>query len=156
MLCLMHRTFGHSAFGGSAQLHVKACKCREWPGIRSRASQRDASANTPKWNAKLDPHWNATHDTSHKCAQVGDYAADKRVLQDLQHEAAVYEHLRAEQGVSVPRFVACGYIMDSTLYFIATELLGPSLDSAAAVEKTLELTALHALDRVHSCGVLHR
>ena len=106
---------------------------------------------------QLGPHWNVAHDASHKCAQVGDYAAEKRVLQDLQHEAAVYEHLRGEQGISVPRFVACGYIMDSTLYFIATELLGPSLDSvASAAGETLELTALRALDRVHACGVLHK
>ncbi|KAK9817423.1 hypothetical protein WJX74_000043 [Apatococcus lobatus] len=36
--------------------------------------------------------------------KVGDYAASKRSLADLQHEAAVYEHLHGEQGVSVPRF----------------------------------------------------
>lgn len=84
---------------------------------------------------------------------MGDYAASKRSLKELQHEAAVYEHLRGEQGVSVPRFVACGYIVDSTLYFLATELLGPSLESAG---DDLEPAALHALQRVHACGVLHR
>ena len=74
-------------------------------------------------------------------------------LKELQHEVAVYEHLRGEQGVSVPRFVACGYIVDSTLYFLATELLGPSLESAG---DDLEPAALHALQRIHACGVLHR
>lgn len=83
-----------------------------------------------------------------------DYAASQRTLQDLQHEAAVYEHLRGEQGISVPRFGACGYIIDSTLYFIAMELLGPSLYDTAAAEK-LQPAALRALNRVHACGVLH-
>lgn len=91
------------------------------------------------------------------CPQVGDYAANKHALHELQHEAAMYKHLRGEQGVSVPRFVACGFVRDSTMYFIATELLGPSLASLPLADgETLEATALHALQRVHACGVLHR
>ena len=102
-------------------------------------------------------HTGTAHDTCRTWAQVGDFAAHRRALPDLQHEAAVYEHLRGEQGVSVPRFVASGYILDSTLFFIATEMLGPPLDRVASVAgETLELAALRALDRVHACGVLHR
>lgn len=67
----------------------------------------------------------------------------------------MYQHLHWEQGVSVPRFVASGHITDSSLYFIAMELLGPSLGSPMAVEEDLEPAALHALARVHACGVLH-
>ena len=83
---------------------------------------------------------------------MGHYAAFKKSLPQLQHEAAVYEHLRAEQGISVPRFVAHGYILDSTFYFIATELLRP-LDAETIAEEGLEPAALHALQRVHACGV---
>ena len=106
-------------------------------------------------------HTGTAHDAcckfAFKWAQVGDFAAHKRCLADLQHEAAVYEHLREEQGVSVPRFVASGYILDSTLFFIATEMLGPPLDRVASVAgETLELAALRALVQVHACGVLHR
>lgn len=35
------------------------------------------------------------------CPQVGDYAANKHALHELQHEATMYKHLRGEQGVSV-------------------------------------------------------
>ena len=86
---------------------------------------------------------------------MGDYAACKRSLADLQHEAAVYEHLQWEQGISVPRFVACGHIVDSPLYFIATELLGPSLEYAMTTQEDCGRAALHALKRVQACGVLH-
>ncbi|KAK9822512.1 hypothetical protein WJX74_000027 [Apatococcus lobatus] len=87
--------------------------------------------------------------------QVGDCAASKRSLADLQHETAVYKHLRAEQGVSVPRLVARGYMIDSSLYFVATEPMGPSLELAPIAERNLEPAAMHALERVHACGVLH-
>ncbi|KAK9825621.1 hypothetical protein WJX74_010498 [Apatococcus lobatus] len=87
--------------------------------------------------------------------KVGDYAACKRSLAELRHEVSVYRHLPGEQGVSVPRFVACGHILDSSLYFIATELLGPSLEDAMTLDKDFEPAALHALERVHACGVLH-
>lgn len=79
------------------------------------------------------------------------------MLGDLQHEAAVYQHLLTEQGVSVPRCVASGYILDSTLYFVATELLGPTLDSAARASlPVLDRSALKALERVHARGILHK
>ncbi len=67
----------------------------------------------------------------------------------------MYKHLHGEQGISVPRFVACGHIKGSTLYFLATELLGPPLDSAVIAGEGLGPAALHALDRVHACHVLH-
>ncbi|KAK9848927.1 hypothetical protein WJX84_005389 [Apatococcus fuscideae] len=67
----------------------------------------------------------------------------------------VYEHLHEEQGVAIPRFVAQGHIIDSTFYFIATELMGPSLEFAVAGEEDLEPAAMRALERVHACGVLH-
>lgn len=100
----------------------------------------------PRWNPNIFRIWCG-------CAQVGDHAASKSSLAHLRHEAAMYEHLRGEQGVSVPRFVACGHILDSTLFFLATELLGPSLAMTAGED--LEPAALRALERVHARGILH-
>ncbi|KAK9816199.1 hypothetical protein WJX74_001896 [Apatococcus lobatus] len=55
----------------------------------------------------------------------------------------------------MPRLIARGHIIDSSLYFRATELLGPSLESAGTAAEDLEPAALRALERVHACGVLH-
>ncbi len=67
----------------------------------------------------------------------------------------MYKHLAREQGVSVPRLIAHGYILESSLYFVATELLGPSLESEMTTQPALEPEAMLALERVHACGVLH-
>ena len=67
----------------------------------------------------------------------------------------MYKHLRWEQGISVPRFVACGHIKGSTLYFLATELLGPPLDPAVTAGEDLGPAALDALQRVHARRVSH-
>ncbi len=67
----------------------------------------------------------------------------------------MYQHLAREQGVSVPRLIAHGYIREASLYFVATELLGPSLESEVTTQPALEPEAMRALERVHACGVLH-
>ncbi len=107
-------------------------------------------------SAKSDRQWtgSVTISSSCRCAQVGDYGAFWQSLPELRHEAAVYEHLRAEQGISVPCFVARGHIVDTSFYFIATELL-KQLNAEKIAEEGLEPAALHALERVHACGVLH-
>ncbi|KAK9800857.1 hypothetical protein WJX73_000580 [Symbiochloris irregularis] len=89
--------------------------------------------------------------------KIGDIAANKKALAELQHERNMYHQLAVEQGRCVPRLVASGFIEDSTLYFLATELLGTSLeDTEPEVADALEPAALRALERLHSHGVLHR
>ncbi|KAK9793447.1 hypothetical protein WJX73_007141 [Symbiochloris irregularis] len=89
--------------------------------------------------------------------KVADYAADHRSLADLQHEVAVYQHLHEEQGVSVPRFFAHGWIKQTTCYFLAVELLGPTLEDATETEHdAFQSAAIEALECIHARGVLHR
>ncbi|KAK9822550.1 hypothetical protein WJX74_003839 [Apatococcus lobatus] len=60
-----------------------------------------------------------------------------------------------EGRINGQRVAVKGHIIDSTFYFIATELMGPSLEFAVAGEEDLEPAAMRALERVHACGVLH-
>lgn len=66
--------------------------------------------------------------------------------------------MQAEQGTAVPYLVAHGYIADSTLYFIATQLMGPSLESIPAPSDDMvqfwEGGVLAVVDKVHARGVM--
>ena len=88
---------------------------------------------------------------------MADYAANHGSLTDLQHEIAVYQHLHEEQGVSVPRFFAHGWIKQTTCYFLAVELLGPTLEDATEADQdAFQSAAVEALECIHARGVLHR
>ena len=89
--------------------------------------------------------------------KVCDYGHRSSVLEEVQRECQMLDHLRDEQGQAVPRKVTQGFIAGSTCYFVATELLGESLQEAPSSEHAaLEQAALAALDKVHARGVLHR
>ncbi|CAL8469822.1 g9364 [Coccomyxa elongata] len=88
--------------------------------------------------------------------KVADYRGRFSKLKEVQEEVEMLDYLHAKQGQAVPRKIAQGYIVDSTCYFVATELLGETLRDAPPDEfPGLEEAALAALDRVHAAGVLH-
>lgn len=88
--------------------------------------------------------------------KVSDYGNRFSVLEELQQEVHILDHLRDEQGRAVPRKIAQGFIAESTCYFMATELLGETLlEASPAEDVALEQAALAALERVHARGVLH-
>ena len=75
----------------------------------------------------------------------------------LRHEASIYEHLRALQGVNIPRVLYAGWLYGDLLYGIVTEDCGDSwalLDKENISQPMCE-SAVLALEAVHACSVQH-
>ena len=88
---------------------------------------------------------------------MGDSGSNHGSLRELKHEVAVYRRLHQQQGVSVPRLFAHGWIKGTTCYFLALELLGPTLqDLSDADQDALQPSAIQALEQVHARGIWHR
>ncbi|KAM0433528.1 hypothetical protein ACHAPT_004408 [Fusarium lateritium] len=86
-------------------------------------------------------------------------------IEDLEHEAAVYEHLHRLQGISVPVFMGAidlrelgrTYYYDLRVYVVHLSFLswgGDSLD-CTAMDKSLEGEVLRSLRELHREGVVH-
>ncbi|EEU36831.1 uncharacterized protein NECHADRAFT_94028 [Fusarium vanettenii 77-13-4] len=90
-------------------------------------------------------------------------------IEDLEHEAAVYQHLHRLQGISVPVFMGAidlrdlgrTYYYDLRVYIVHLSFLswgGESLDCAenlCKMDKSLEREVLRSLRELHMEGVVH-
>jgi dTDP-4-dehydrorhamnose 3,5-epimerase-like enzyme len=90
-------------------------------------------------------------------AKVDGYGWSPNVLEELENEVAIYQHLSNEKGVVVPRLVAHGFIAEwkKTCYMLATELMGSSHEFAPPADHDdFERAAEHVVERLHAKGLL--
>lgn len=91
-----------------------------------------------------------------KAVKVLPLGSDPEILEELEHEARVYQSLQRLQGRTIPVVLYAGPIQNETRYGLVMSLAGCSLDSLSPDQRRpFERSATDALASLHAENWLH-